>query len=371
MPILKNSVSMKSLGMISRWLKGIRYPNIRKQKGNADEGDFIFFTEACSKTSEFAQKYVRNMFTQHPKNYKTMLLANIISEYLLVFELIAGYWARKVEQSLTGDDRAKEKIWIDIVERLIETYSYGFSIITGISQKIVEIYFRSSFDWEKYAKQMRYWMAKNPKYIEGIKKRCIPNDIYDPGTEIHYGEAREGTWSDEIGCSENQKDEDLGFVNGANPIQFGYKIRTDFLCKFFSIKECEKIHDKLMQKAEELKRKRHREEYKNSDALYNEWKECLTEAIKFKPHSTKAALELLKLLKIIEDRKALNKEEGELYKILLKSLQVIKKQSGNNKTKEEHPFSDHLKIPESHYFRFFGYGKETRVIHERSMAITP
>jgi len=220
--VLINLLSNKNLGSgrLTGWKKAVQYPNLRVS-GLADLGDCISL-QGLTNHSAYSDKFPDFIFKVAETRGGNYLIGNVIAEYQYVLFLIIGCRAeslmcRAVEQK--APEQIIDDIWKKAATQILENCVYAASLLTQHSEEKIMEHFTSIIDVTRLSTQMRYWMTG--EYIQDLMNNKVRNDIYEPKTKIDvsFKDFRVGTFHAKFGFSLNGTDQDLGAVNGQEPIK--------------------------------------------------------------------------------------------------------------------------------------------------------
>lgn len=209
-------------GRLTGWLKAVEYVNLRE--GLADLGDWKSLADYFQgKDLSFIETSMKYDMSDAGK----YIFANIIAEYQLVLQLVAGRRGRLLTEKLIAENKSSgeiQNIWLKLAELMLYNCAQAIAIITQTSEDIAKRFLEQWIDTNRYAKQMEYWMTNH--YINDIVHNDIPRDIYGKDTKVcvQNDNFMEGTFNINVGCSINSVDPDLGPVNGQEPIKEGNKL---------------------------------------------------------------------------------------------------------------------------------------------------
>lgn len=205
-------------GRLTGWKKAVEYPNLRVS-GLADLGDCVSLHDFIIGHASHQYEFVFSLFGARGGNH---LIGNLIAEYQYILFLITGCRAETLTKTAIKQNVPEKNIktiWENAASQILKNCAQAASILTQHSEEKITEHLLSIIDISRIASQMRYWMTK--EYIQDVMNNKIRDGIYEPATntEVNFKYFRSGTFYAEIGCSLNGKDQDLGAVNGQEPIK--------------------------------------------------------------------------------------------------------------------------------------------------------
>ena len=233
-----------SSGRVDRWQEAIRYVNLRAS-GLADLGDYceseLFYQKSWFQEINQAYTSPEDMFSGNyvkhddaDPDFKSLIVANTIAEYLFILTLLCGKRAinlLKTNTTLSNDE--KLAIWTGMAEQVVNNASLMIHLLTPLSKKNTKNYLLSFISIDRLARQMQYWMA--PDYVmdfnEGMavyQKKL--SDLYDPETIVTFNIAEVTSskkpvqYVEGVGLSVDGINQDLGAFNAQNPMKEDNKI---------------------------------------------------------------------------------------------------------------------------------------------------
>lgn len=212
-------------GRLTGWKEAVEYPNVRAS-GLADLGDRVSINEYIGHT-ERVEKFHNRTWWDHREKTGNYLFANLMAEYQYALFLIAGRRAGDLTEQAKVKGASEETvrtIWKNAALQVLRNCAQAVSILSTQTIESAEAFLRGVVDVNRLARQMQYWMTD--AYIEDVKNNKLPEDIYGEGTEISldFSRFRDGTFNDRIGCSIDGVHQDLGPVNGQEPIKEANKL---------------------------------------------------------------------------------------------------------------------------------------------------
>ncbi|NGX39229.1 MAG: hypothetical protein KR126chlam1_00552 [Chlamydiae bacterium] len=215
--LLRYGSSISGPGRINGFRKAVEYLNIRRS-GIADFGDSGTIFEATSVDHPRIKVSHKNLFYKSGKalftNLKTLLFANYLAEYLLVFELALGYRKSKRSELNIENPGHSENI-TNMVLRIAHIATQAFTNLGKIdSEALVETACQS---YDHLGRENCYWMnAAN--YSDDIQRNQIRKDIYLDQIIVRVDATRgRNSFIPEIGYSVDRENLDLGPLNGPDP----------------------------------------------------------------------------------------------------------------------------------------------------------
>lgn len=177
----------------------VKYPNAG-YSGLRDIGDSELLSDFKNPEFEFNQKHFSQLLKKNPAQATAFILANFLSEYLLVYELIiTERHMQSGESTLDWKDPEKVKeLENELKEGFINAMRYYSGVSQTVSRRFVE---NASIDWTKAAKQLHYFHRQDEMgYRPEIPEELFPKEIYgeevpvakDPRASISSQELREG-----------------------------------------------------------------------------------------------------------------------------------------------------------------------------------
>lgn len=217
-------------GRLSGWKKAVAYPNIRT--GLADLGDYATI-EDLMEDGELAKKYFSLAEIAYQDKVGNYLLANIFAEYQYVLLLIAGLRGceltaliKHVPDHPNRPDKQTmlHTLWKTLAEQVLTNCIDMVHLLTRMPIDEVKRIILSVVNTERLAEQMRFWMTD--EHIAYMLKNDIPDAIYGKkvAVVIDNKRFRKDTFDAEYGFSINKPDQDLGPVNGQEPIKEANKL---------------------------------------------------------------------------------------------------------------------------------------------------
>ncbi|MDP1574254.1 MAG: hypothetical protein Q8L78_04905 [Coxiellaceae bacterium] len=233
-----------SSGRVDRWQEAIRYVNLRAS-GLADLGDYspsqLFYQKSWFQ--EVNQAYtspediLSSIFCRHTSadpDFKTLINANIIAEYLFILTLVCGKRAvNSIQTQTTLSRNEKQSLWLAMAKQVVNNASLMIHLLTPLSQKNANHYLLSFISIDRLARQMQYWMTADyvmdfNEGIETYQQKLF--ELYDPDVKITF-DIREITsfknpvpYIEGIGLSLDGINQDLGAFNAQNPMKEDNKI---------------------------------------------------------------------------------------------------------------------------------------------------
>ncbi|MBV9576033.1 MAG: hypothetical protein JO149_05375 [Gammaproteobacteria bacterium] len=206
-------------GRLDKWKKAVEFPNVRGE-GGADWGDWICLDDFLR------QPFFVEAQQLHKENISNFVLPNIVAEYLYILFLIAGKrgcdLTQQVKQSGKTEQEIEEDIkiiWLELAKQMFDNCALAMTYFTSFTELQARTFLATVVNEDLIAKQMRFWMTQD--YIKPFKEDKIPPGIYDDSVTLYceFDQVRKNTFNEEIGCSMNGVDPDLGTVNGQEPIK--------------------------------------------------------------------------------------------------------------------------------------------------------
>lgn len=229
-------------GRIDAWQLSVAFVNIRAF-GLADLGDWRKIEE-LTESSEFAKTYYEMTLEKFGEKAGDYILANLMAEYQLVLELVAGSrgFALTAQAKAQGlGEKEINEIWIKLANQMVDNCAQAVSICTGVPEDVARRFLENCINIQNYAAQMRLWMTD--EYID-----CVVNEseeklkqIYDKDTkiEIVLDMIRKGTFTKENGFAMDGKNYDLGTCNGQEPVKEGNKLFYNMIIAMHVLKDCD------------------------------------------------------------------------------------------------------------------------------------
>ena len=216
-------------GRLHAWTKTVEYPNMRLS-GLADFPD-LYIIKDLAKQDNPLSAHMHTLKNAHPRyDSEVFYLASYLGDYLLSAALVVGRRLR---------DR-NELNWMDpgqLAKIMENCYVNAFTVFTGQLENEIRL-IGKLVDWNRLATQMSMNMAENNEIADYLLENNIPQDLYGPGVLINY----ENDYSDSRGWINipgkrgwyfDDKNPDLGPVNGPNPLQ--ELIKANYIFTAFSI----------------------------------------------------------------------------------------------------------------------------------------
>lgn len=216
-------------GRLTGWKKAVEYPNLRGS-GIADLGDRISLNSFIGngrRAKDFYSETLK-MYGDKAANY---LLGNVMAEYQYILFLIAGRRGCELEEKIKQSGIPTQEIdaeirylWYSLALQIISNCAHAVSILTHQPRSEAQAFLSSIVDTDTLARQMQYWMTT--EYISDIKNNVIPADIYGENVPVSVAHElfRENTFNDQLGFSIDGVNQDLGPVNGQEPIKEANKL---------------------------------------------------------------------------------------------------------------------------------------------------
>lgn len=210
----------KGSGRLTGWKVAVEYPNVRGS-GLADLGDYVSINDFIGYT-ETIRKYYSDVWDKHHDTTANYVLANLMGEYQYVLFLIAGRRGSELaeqanNQQLSAD--AIKQIWQTLASQIFDNCVYAVSLVTKQSEADIRRALLVFVDLDRMARQMQFWMTH--EYVPYIKKNKMPTEIYgeDVNITIDINLFRKGTFHPKLGCAIDGVHQDLGAVNGQEPLK--------------------------------------------------------------------------------------------------------------------------------------------------------
>ncbi len=208
-------------GRLTGWMESVEYPNVRLS-GLADLGDWTSLADYYDETSDMVKKFYSQVSSIHTGRYT---VANVLAEYQFVLFLIAGRRGHDLEILARQKNihcETLSEIWEPLANQIILNCAQMISIFTSLSFKQALTFLDTFVNKIRLTKQMRFWMTD--EYIPYILKNSVPDDLYECSVSINSEKFRAETFSKELGFSIDGKHQDLGPVNGQEPIKEANKL---------------------------------------------------------------------------------------------------------------------------------------------------
>lgn len=222
--LILNQLNYKGSGRLTGWKKSVRYPNLRGT-GLADLGDWfrmnqIYTLDDIQLIFKKYLVYVEENFGTAAPNY---VMANLLTEYQYVLFLIIGVRAVLLEKKANKAEEI-EFIWHSSAMLVISNCAQMLGNLTTYSENEAKKLLCQSIKPHHLARQMQYFMTN--EYVAHTKQLFIKPDVFSKkvDADICFGEFRRGTFDEKIGNSINGIDEDLGNINGQEPIKEANKL---------------------------------------------------------------------------------------------------------------------------------------------------
>lgn len=212
-------------GRLTGWKEAVRYPNVRAS-GIADLGDHVSINDYINDSDHITKHYkeTQELYGEKAGNY---LLANVIAEYQYIFLLIAGRRGCDLTERakyLNQSDHDIDAIWQKVAKQIIDNCIQATSLLTKQDKNKIEEFFNALISVDRLAKQMQYWMTAD--YVSDLRHNRIKHGVYEMDTKVSVDidRFRSKTFNSTIGCSIDGIHQDLGPVNGQDPIKEANKL---------------------------------------------------------------------------------------------------------------------------------------------------
>lgn len=225
--ILRYILSRAGSGRLTNLWGAIEYINARLS-GLADLAD----TELLKKLLEIKHEKYGQTRLKHPiaqrhfseglhlgkERFPIALLLNFLAEYLLIDQIILG---KRHRHEL---DWRNETKCLQLAHELQESFTWAFAAYTQHPEYAAERFAKHcGVDWTMLARQMSFWMRNDDKgYRDAITEGNIPPGIFRPEVTVTIQATPTFRgWHPQLGFAIDDKNPDLGNVNGQNPIKEG------------------------------------------------------------------------------------------------------------------------------------------------------
>ncbi len=207
-------------GRLTGWKEAVNYPNVRGS-GLADFGDWSTQKNYLASDGPFSKI---NRYQNKLVNY---VLCNVLAEYQYVLFLIAGRRGHNLQQQGKRENKSSEDIfaiWLQLAKQVISNCVMMITTLTTYSELHARNFLSCLIDESRLAKQMQFWMTDD--YIPHVKNNMIPASIYPENTKlsVNLEKFRKNTFHLELGCSIDGVHQDLGPVNGQEPLKEANKL---------------------------------------------------------------------------------------------------------------------------------------------------
>jgi hypothetical protein len=219
------------MGRIDKWKKAVEFINLRRS-GLADLGDSMplidllnpsdftqnYYTELL--TGGFHQTYINrdtgkahSLFTNKRNNFGNYLHINIIAEYLLVVQLAIGYYANKVNHSMSEKDQ--QELWQELSLLMFDCCAEVINIMTGMPHNRALTHLNQRVNYHTHALQTQFWMTPDYSQLNKLTFNQKQKELYpdEQGYEIC------SKMIANVGLSEDGINQDLGDYNSTNPLR--------------------------------------------------------------------------------------------------------------------------------------------------------
>lgn len=202
-------------GRLHAWTKTVEYPNMRLS-GIADFSG-IYLLKDLAEDDNPLSEHMHTFRNRHPEyNSEVFYLASYLGDYLLSAALVIGRRLR---------DRC-ELNWREpagLSGLMEDCYVNAFSAFSDRPEHEIRL-IAETINWDRFAMQMPINMAKGDKLVDYLLNKNIPWQIYGPNVIIDYADNYNTSrkWLDtpeKKGWYFDNKNPDLGPVNGPNPLQ--------------------------------------------------------------------------------------------------------------------------------------------------------
>lgn len=250
-------------GRLTGWKEAVSYPNVRAS-GIADLGDRVSINDYIGDGDKVEKFYkeTKELYGEKAGNY---LLANVMAEYQYILFLIAGRRGGELTDAAKKANKSPEEInliWLNLAKQIMDNCIQATALLTNKKESEIAKILNAVVDVNRLGRQMQYWMTTD--YIEDLMNNRIKEGIYEPGTQItvDMSRFRENTFNPRLGCSIDGVHQDLGPVNGQEPIKEANKLFYWMVTKVFetfnllhmTVKDLKKITDeKDITKSENLR----------------------------------------------------------------------------------------------------------------------
>lgn len=217
---LNNPDNRPGSGRLNAWERSADFPNVRAS-GLADFGDWLPLNDFMQQ-SDFIKMFLSPALNTYGESLGNYTISNILAEYQYVLMLNAGKRGKALAQNERDEGASDQEtfyIWKELAEQLITNCALMASILTHQPIHEVRFFLSSMIDSQMLARQMQFWMTD--EYVSYMNNEQIPSGVYEADTRIFLDKTliRPASYSETLGCVQNGVDQDLGFVNGQEPIK--------------------------------------------------------------------------------------------------------------------------------------------------------
>ena len=202
-------------GRLHAWTSTVEYPNMRLS-GLADFPD-LYLLKNLAKNRNPVSAHMHTLKNHHPDyDSEVFYLASYLGDYFLSAALVAGRYL-KYRDELNWRDPGQ------LAGIMEDCYIEAFTAFTGRPEHEIRL-MTGLVNWNRNAMQMSLNMAKGNEMADYLLENNIPPEIYGPNVPIHYADnySYSRGWvntPEKRGWYFDDKNPDLGPVNGPNPLQ--------------------------------------------------------------------------------------------------------------------------------------------------------
>lgn len=223
--------------------------------GLRDVGDSILLSQITQPGFEFTEKYFDKLMKENPQSAQVFILANFLSEYLLVYELtITERMAQYAENQLDWRDPEKVKqLAQELKEGFVEAIRYYSGISRNLASKFIN---HSSIDWTRASRQLQFFSRKDEQgYLPYNTPESMPKEIYGENVEITipYDDAGD-FWLKDVGMAEKAGDEirHRGTFSGTDPVKEPERGRVITITHMLLLEKSKNLAEEMRLQADAL-----------------------------------------------------------------------------------------------------------------------
>jgi hypothetical protein len=199
--------------------------------GIADFPEFYLLRDLAAEGNQIS-RHMATLRQDHPDyNPEVFYLASYLGGYLLSAALVTGRYLR-------GNQRLDWRNPAELAGIMREVYLTALCAFTARTREEILPWLELA-DWERFARQMAFFMAEGDGYADYLLNRNIPPEIYGLDVQVRYSDNYPNSrgWvntGQRKGWYFDGQNPDLGPVNGPNPLQ--ELIRANYLLNVFMLR---------------------------------------------------------------------------------------------------------------------------------------
>lgn len=213
-------------GRLTHWKQSVQWSNGRAT-GKADWSrlrTILDYTE----NKEFLEENFGETYAHYEEYTGNLTCANMVAEHQLALMLVSALRCCKLTEKEEKNSTSKEaltKIWREAAEQIIANCAQAMALYSNAPEDVCLRFLQQTVNVEHLANQMHFWLI--PKnYVPFVKENRVPEGLYDNEVKITVlmEKFREETFNEVAGFSIDQKNSDIGPVNGPNPMKEADKL---------------------------------------------------------------------------------------------------------------------------------------------------